>query len=113
MCRLLLVAIAVSCVTVVLAAHPGHGVIAVVTGNVTTIEATRVQLDIFDRASFSRRKIWVVVDDRTTVRSGKAKLPVSDLAIGVEVECATETDEGPDGATFLRAITFRIKPARK
>ena len=81
-------------------------------GKIVAMEPTRIELEIFDRASFSTRRVWVVVDENTGVRAGKARLTLKDLRAGLEVECASETDEGPDGATFLRAITFRLKAAK-
>jgi hypothetical protein len=96
----------------VVVAHPGHGEKVMLSGTIVSIQATRVQLEIFDRASFGIRRVWVVVDDTTGVRSRKARLTLADLHTGLEVECASETDEGPDGATLLRAITFRLKPTK-
>jgi len=94
-------------------AHPGHGEVSLLKGTIVSIEATRVQLEVFDRASASVRRIWVIVDETTGVRSGKARLSLNDLRAGAEVECASETDEGPDGATILRAVTFRFKAPKK
>jgi len=95
-----------------LSAHPGHGEKAMLAGKIVSMEPTKIELEIFDRASFSTRRQWVVVDEQTGVRAGKARLTLADLRVGLEVECASETDEGPDGATFLRAITFRLKAAK-
>jgi hypothetical protein len=91
-----------------LAAHPGHGEKKMLSGKIVAIEAAKVQLEVFDQASFSTQRVWVVVDDKTTVRSGKLRLTVDDLRAGQRVECAAETDEGPDGASLLVAITFRV-----
>jgi hypothetical protein len=90
-------------------AHPGHGEIVLYSGQVLTVESERVELEIFDKASFSTRRVWVVVDTKTVVRAGKAKLPVSELRAGQKVEFAGETDEGPDGKSLVRAVTFRLK----
>lgn len=93
-------------------AHPGHGEKKMLSGTIVAVEATRIQMEVFDQASFSKRRFWVVVDDKTTVRSGKNRLKVADLRIGQVVECAAETDEGPDGASLLLAITVRVNPGK-
>jgi hypothetical protein len=49
------------------------------------------------------------LDGKTVVRSGKERLPVSALRAGQKVEFAGETDEGPDGKSLVRAVTFRVK----
>jgi hypothetical protein len=90
-------------------AHPGHGELVLYSGQVLTVESERVELEVFDKASFSTRRVWVVVDSKTVVRAGKAKLPVSELRAGQKVEFAGETDEGPDGKSLVRAVTFRVK----
>jgi hypothetical protein len=95
-----------------LSAHPGHGEKALLIGTIVSMQPTRIELEIFDRASASIRRVWVVVDEQTGVRAGKARLALTDLRAGMDVECASETDEGPDGAPLLRAITFRLKPAK-
>ncbi len=89
--------------------HPGHGEIVLYSGRVLTIEAARVELEIFDRAALATRRVWVVVDEKTVVRAGKAKLPVSELRTGQQIDFAGETDEGPDGKSLVRAVTFRVK----
>jgi hypothetical protein len=94
-------------------AHPGHGEKRLLSGTVSAIERDRVQLDVFDQASFSRRLVWVVVDEHTVVRVGKARLNATELRVGQRVDCASETDEGPDGVSFLRAVTFKVTPAKK
>ena len=94
----------------VLAAHPGHGEKKMLSGQIVAIEPAKIEMEVFDRASFSTQRVRVVVDDKTTVRAGKARLKVDDLRVGQQVECAAETDEGPDGAGLLLAITFRVKP---
>jgi hypothetical protein len=105
-------AIGTAMLSALLSAHPGHGEKAMLAGKIVAMEPTRVQLEIFDRASFSTRRVWVVVDEHTGVRAGKARLTLKDLHAGLEVECASDTDEGPDGASFLRAVTFRLKSAK-
>jgi hypothetical protein len=90
-------------------AHPGHGEIVLYTGKILAVEAARVQLEIVDKASFTTRRVWVLVDDKTVVRAGKAKLTVAALQAGQPVEFAGETDEGPDGTPLVRAVTFRVK----
>lgn len=95
-----------------IAAHPGHGEPVLLSGTVVAVESMRVQLDVLDRASFSRKRVWVLVDEQTAVRSGKARLRLADLRSGLEVECAAETALGPDDAPLLRGITFRIKPPK-
>jgi hypothetical protein len=95
-----------------LAAHPGHGEKKMLSGTIVTIEAAKIQLEVFDQASFSTQRVWVVVDDKTTVRAGKSRLKIEDLRTGQQVECAAETDEGPDGAALLLAITFRVTAKR-
>ena len=97
----------------VLAAHPGHGEKTMLSGKIVAIEPTKLQMEVFDQASFSTQRVWVVVDDKTTVRSGNTRLKVHDLRTGQQVECAAETDEGPDGASLLLAITFRVKPTKQ
>jgi hypothetical protein len=93
-------------------AHPGHGEKKMLSGTIVAIQPAKVQLEVFDQASFSRQRVWVVVDDKTAVRSGKNRLTIADLRTGQSVECAAETDEGPDGASLLLAITFRVKPGK-
>jgi hypothetical protein len=90
-------------------AHPGHGEIVLYSGAVLTVESGRVELEIFDKASFTTRRVWVIVDEKTVVRAGKARLPVSELRTGQQIDFAGETDEGPDGKTLVRAVTFRVK----
>lgn len=104
--------VGIGLLSALLLAHPGHGEKSMLSGKIVSIEPTRVELEIFDRTSFSTRRVWVVVDEQTIVRSGKERLTVRDLRGGLDVECASETDEGPDGASFLRATTFRLKPAK-
>lgn len=106
---LLLIAVATAIPAI---AHPGHGEKKMLSGTIVAIEPTKVLLEVFDQASFSTQRLWVVVDDKTTVRSGKNRLAVADLRTGQAVECAAETDEGPDGATLLLAITFRVKSGK-
>jgi hypothetical protein len=109
----LLTAVALTLMSGLVAAHPGHGEKKMLSGRIVAIEPAKIQMEVFDQASFSTQRVWVVVDDKTTVRSGKARLKVEDLRNGQEVECAAETDEGPDGASLLLAITFRVKPAKQ
>lgn len=96
----------------VLLAHPGHGEKKMLAGTIVAIAPAKIQLEVFEQASFSTQRVWLVVNDHTTVRSGKARLKVEDLRNGQQVECAAETDEGPDGASLLVAITFRVKPIK-
>ena len=91
------------------AAHPGHGDPVVMSGTITTITATRIEIDTFDRASFTSKRIWLVVDQKTAVRAGKQRLQLGDLRIGQEVDVAGETDLGPADEPLIRAITFRVK----
>jgi hypothetical protein len=58
------------------------------------------------------KRVWLIVDDTTVVRDGKSRLTVAALRVGQQVECAGETDLGPNDEPLLRAITFRIKPAK-
>lgn len=81
-------------------------------GTIVAIETLRLQIEVFDQASFSTQRIWVVLDESTTIRAGKNRLNRGDLRSGQSVECAAETDEGPDGASLLLAITLRIKPPK-
>jgi hypothetical protein len=90
-------------------AHPGHGEIVLYSGQVLTVESERVELEVFDKASFTNRRVWVVVDGKTVVRAGKERLPISALRAGQKIEFAGETDEGPDGKSLVRAVTFRVK----
>ena len=90
-------------------AHPGHGDPVMVSGTVTAIEAKRVQIETLDRASATIKKVWVVIDDKTVVRVGKARLTATELRIGQNVDCAGETDLGPNDEPLVRAITFRLK----
>jgi hypothetical protein len=92
--------------------HPGHGEKKMLSGTIVAVEPTKVQIEFFDQASFSTQRVWVVVDDKTAVRSGKNRLTLADLRSGQSVECAAETDEGPDGVSFLLAIALRIKPGK-
>ena len=94
------------------AGHPGHGEKKMLSGTLVAIEPTKVQIEVFDQASFSTQRVWVILDDGTTIRSGKNRLNRGDLRSGQSVECAAETDEGPDGGSRLLAITLRIKPAK-
>ena len=90
-------------------AHPGHGDPVMVSGTVTAIEPTRVQIETFDRASARIKRVWVVVEDTTVVRVGKSRLTVAELRVGQKVDCAGETDLGPNEEPLVRAITFRLK----
>jgi hypothetical protein len=110
--RLLAVGTLLGLLTDPIAAHPGHGEKKMLSGTIVAIEPTKVQMEVFDQASFSTQRLWVVVDDTTTVRSGKNRLVIADLRTGQSVECAAETDEGPDGASLLLAITLRVKPSK-
>jgi hypothetical protein len=95
------------------ARHPGHGEKKMLSGTIVAIQPTKVQIEVFDQASFSTQRVWVVVDEKTTtIRAGKNRLTRADLRSGQEVECAAETDEGPDGASFLVAITLRLKQGK-
>jgi hypothetical protein len=94
------------------AAHPGHGEKKMLSGTIVAVEQTKIQVEVFDQASFSTQRIWVVIDDKTTIRSGKNRLTLQDLHNGQQVEYAAETDEGPDGASLLLAITLRVKPSK-
>lgn len=95
-----------------LAAHPGHGEVSTMSGTVAAVEAKRIQLDVFDRASFSNKRIWVFVDDKTKIQDGKTRLQLADLKRGQPVDCMAETEEGTDGATALRAIQIRFRTAK-
>jgi hypothetical protein len=90
-------------------AHPGHGEKVVYSGQVLTINPSRVELEIFDKAALATRRVWVTVDPQTVVRDGKAKLTISALRVGQKVDFAGETDEDPDGKPLVRAVTFRVK----
>ena len=111
--KTLLTAVVVALMCGVVAAHPGHGEKKMLSGKIIAIEAAKIQLEVFDQASLSTQRVWLVVNDQTTVRAGKARLKVGDLRNGQQVECAAETDEGPDGASLLVAITFRLSAAKK
>ena len=93
-------------------AHPGHGEVKVLSGTVVMIEAERIQIDTFDRASLSRKRIWVIVDEKTKIQSGKTRLALSDLRQAQTVECMAETEEGKDGGTDLRALQIRLKKTK-
>ena len=110
--RILLALVVLLGAVAVTSAHPGHGEKKMLSGTIVAIQPAKVQIEVFDQASFSTQRIWVVVDDKTTVRSGKNRLALADLRSGQSVECAAETDEGPDGISFLHAITLRIKPGK-
>jgi hypothetical protein len=90
-------------------AHPGHGDPVLISGTITAIEPSRIQLESLDRASVSLKRVWVITNDKTVVRAGKARLPVSVLKVGQPVEFAGETDLGPADEPLIRALTFRVK----
>ena len=90
-------------------AHPGHGDPVMLSGTVVAVEAKRVQIETLDRASAAIKKVWVVVDDKTVVRAGKERLTAAALRVGQTVDCAGETDLGPNEEPLVRAITFRLK----
>lgn len=95
-----------------LAAHPGHGEVKVLSGKLIAIQAERIQIDFFDRSSFSTKLVWVLVDDKTKVTAGKTRLTLADLKTHQEVDCMAETDDGKDGTTALRAVQIRLKPTK-
>ena len=92
------------------AAHPGHGdPVVIYAATVVAIEPQRVQLEAVDRASASIKRVWWIIDAKTVVRVGKQRLGASELRVGQVVDCAGETDLGPNDEPLVRAITFRLK----
>lgn len=89
--------------------HPGHGEIKVMSGKVIAVEAERIRIEFFDRASFSTTSAWVFVGDKTKIQMGKTRLQLTDLKFGLEVDCMAETEIGKDEITVLRAVQIRLK----
>jgi hypothetical protein len=89
--------------------HPGHGEIKVMSGKVIAIQAERIQIEFFDRASFSTKLVWVFVDDKTKVTAGKTRLALTDLKLQQDIDCMAETEIGKDETTVLRAVQIRLK----
>ncbi len=89
--------------------HPGHGEIKVMAGKVIVIQADRIQIEFFDRTSFSTKSAWLFVDDKTKVTNGKTRLSLTDLKLGQEIDCMAETEIGKDDITVLRAVQIRLK----
>jgi len=104
--------IAVAVLTAAPAAHPGHGEVAMLSGKVTAVETDRIQIDVFDRASFSRKRVWVFVDAKTKIQNGKVRVASTELKRDLEIDCIAETEEGKDGATALRAVQIRFKRSK-
>jgi hypothetical protein len=89
--------------------HPGHGEVKVISGKVIVIQAERIQIEYFDRTSFSTKSAWVFVDGKTKVTTGKTRLAMTDLKFGQEIECMAETEIAQDETTVLRAVQIRLK----
>jgi hypothetical protein len=89
--------------------HPGHGEIKVLSGTVIAVEPERIRIEFFDRTSFSSKSVWVLVDDKTKIQTGKTRLQLTDLKFGQDVDCMAETEIGKDERTVLRALQIRLK----
>ncbi len=107
--KLLAAAAAVLMCWTSLAAHPGHGEVKVMSGKVVAVQATRIQIEFFDRTSFTTKLVWVFVDGKTTITAAKTRLALTDLTPQQEIDCMAETEEGKDGSTELRAVQVRVK----
>lgn len=110
--KILTAAVAMLLCCVGLAAHPGHGEARVMSGKLVAIQAERIQIEFFDRASFSTTFAWVLVDDKTKVTAGKTRVALTDLKLGQEIDCMAETEIGKDDTTVLRAVQIRLKPKK-
>lgn len=109
---LILVAVAVFSPPLSSSAHPGHGEVKVMSGTVIAIQSERIQIEFFDRTSFSTKLVWVFVDDKTKVTAGKSRLRLSDLKLQQDIDCMAETEIGKDDTTVLRAVQIRLKPKK-
>ena len=110
--KLLMATVLVLMCATAIAAHPGHGEVKVLSGRLVAVQVGKIQIEFFDRSSFSTKLSWVLVDDKTKVTAGKTRLTLADLKLHQEIDCMAEIEEGKDGTTALRAVQIRLKKAK-
>ena len=94
-----------------LAAHPGHGSIAVV-GTLVAVRADGITIAVRDATSATTRRLDVTTTSDTRLRVGKATVPALDRWIGAPVVVTVEYEEGVDGGTVYTATKVQITPPK-
>ena len=94
-----------------LAAHPGHGSMALV-GTLVSVTETSIRLDVRDVASASTRRMDVKLSPDTKLRVAKATVPTLDVWVGASVVVTVDYEEDVDGRTVYTADKVQITPPK-
>lgn len=93
------------------AAHPGHGSMALV-GTLVAVRVDAITIEVRDVASASTRRMDVTTNADTTLRMGKQVVPSLDAWIGASVVVTVDYEEGVDGRTIYTADKVQISPPK-
>lgn len=92
------------------AAHPGHGVMAIV-GTLASVETERVTFEVRDPSNGMTRRVVAGIGRDTKVRVGKAPATLSEW-IGASIVATVDYEEGPDGQPVYYATKIQIHPKK-
>lgn len=97
--------------TAVVAAHPGHGTMALV-GTLVAADADAIILDVRDVASGTVTRMRVEVDARTKLRVRKETITSLTPWLGAPVVATVDYEEGADGRTVYHATKVQVTPPK-
>lgn len=90
-------------------AHPGHGEVRLLVGQIAGAGDSSVVIDYLDTAGMERKSLSLAIDERTKWTLAKKPVERFALVIGQRVDVLMVAEDLPGGLLQTRAVEIKVK----